>query len=651
MSVARTAKRVFKESAVRRDILGRFAVQAGSDGDATPSEHSTPPERVLKYGRLKRPVAGDDLGMSFQQRERIFRRFSGAAQDDDFHAISEAERVDAKIGVNKALNARIRQMPGWQAVMTAAAAKHPATRGTVDKRPDNMLLQLTRESTDDEKTMELYDVAMKEDWERRVEPTLKKIDTILKGKVLPHDADIVTQHAFRVLGDKLGNALMVGYTPSFIRGGEIFNKYRDSLDADLPEMFGYSDTLWRSGVLTNADRALIHQIYGEENLPPRYHHWADNHRIVENVPEADQEDAIRAEYSLRQFTDAMIRQWAQTSGDDSIESHLTLLAAKDWADRRFDDSRLDHGSHYEGMGSREVAEANLTPELQAGYDLFFDAMYEETQDYLKSQGIEDLTVYRGAAFGDFPWETDFKPGNGSEMRNVGRTETEYAIEAIVNLDDSTDLAELMEQFVTLDEMRAHRGDENFSWSAEYLFGRNLSLDDLILDVATISNPENIRARRDLIWSDLHDLYDELVPVAVDGNRYEDTLDSWLNYYRDAMMQSSEPNFAILAERWNLLQEEGARSGLTEYEVDASDVGGLALNPISSWSSDKTVARMFADGETGGGHREGDNGVVMRATVPRGMVLSTSVTGFGALPEYEFVLLGQPLDTFGVEHLT
>jgi len=66
-----------------------------------------------------------------------------------------------------------------------------------------------------------------------------------------------------------------------------------------------------------------------------------------------------------------------------------------------------------------------------------------------------------------------------------------------------------------------------------------------------------------------------------------------------------------------------------------DVG---TNAMSSWSVDGTTARNFAYGG------KGKRGFVLMMDVPRSRILSTARTGFGCLPEGEFVVLGNNADT-------
>lgn len=80
---------------------------------------------------------------------------------------------------------------------------------------------------------------------------------------------------------------------------------------------------------------------------------------------------------------------------------------------------------------------------------------------------------------------------------------------------------------------------------------------------------------------------------------------------------------------------GMRLAITPPEVTLllrgeRALGRVALQPLSSWSSDLDVARRFASC--------GNGSVVLHATVPASRLLATARTGMGCLREFEFVLI-------------
>lgn len=79
---------------------------------------------------------------------------------------------------------------------------------------------------------------------------------------------------------------------------------------------------------------------------------------------------------------------------------------------------------------------------------------------------------------------------------------------------------------------------------------------------------------------------------------------------------------------------------TEDDYKGSEATLLKTNPLSSWAVSPHIATIFANGATGD-KSYGDFAVVAKAEVPREQILSTSVTGLGALIEGEVVLAGAP----------
>jgi hypothetical protein len=102
--------------------------------------------------------------------------------------------------------------------------------------------------------------------------------------------------------------------------------------------------------------------------------------------------------------------------------------------------------------------------------------------------------------------------------------------------------------------------------------------------------------------------------------------------------------AFLRAQYAATQERLAAAGITEVPVFRGvktygeapawiESGDVKLRPLSSFSSDRTIAALFGYDERGG-H-------MLTGTVPAARVLSTPRTGTGALEEAEFVVLGGP----------
>ena len=86
--------------------------------------------------------------------------------------------------------------------------------------------------------------------------------------------------------------------------------------------------------------------------------------------------------------DELIRMWAGTSGDNNATAIAMQLAAKD--EFGLDTATLGH------FLTRQVEEAQTYYATQApGLRAFLRAQYDETQEWLAKEGIEDVLVYRG----------------------------------------------------------------------------------------------------------------------------------------------------------------------------------------------------------------------------------------------------------------
>lgn len=102
-----------------------------------------------------------------------------------------------------------------------------------------------------------------------------------------------------------------------------------------------------------------------------------------------------------------------------------------------------------------------------------------------------------------------------------------------------------------------------------------------------------------------------------------------------------------------IEEEGTKMIQVYRGVELpepiGEMGGSELvrqNALSSWSAKRQVAEEFAS-ESAGGYS-----AVMSMNVPSERVISTALTGFGSLPEYEVVIAAEPdgLSTVRVEQV-
>ena len=114
-----------------------------------------------------------------------------------------------------------------------------------------------------------------------------------------------------------------------------------------------------------------------------------------------------------------------------------------------------------------------------------------------------------------------------------------------------------------------------------------------------------------------------------------------NYLEETSAQLSEENYDVYSqflrgqyeETQKFFKEKGIDT-LTLYRGSGTGAYSdteVTTRPLSSWSTDFFTAQKFASANEGG--------LIYKTEVRVSRVLSTSGTGFGALPEYEVVLLG------------
>jgi hypothetical protein len=122
--------------------------------------------------------------------------------------------------------------------------------------------------------------------------------------------------------------------------------------------------------------------------------------------------------------------------------------------------------------------------------------------------------------------------------------------------------------------------------------------------------------------------------------------------REHYRQFRHPLRLLLRTMYELTQDELREAGMSEVavyrglehvpqgrlpewlRVHDSGRGPVEMQPMSSFSARENVALFFA-GHSGGAN---DNSVMLTASVPIGRILSCARTGFGALHEYEYVVL-------------
>lgn len=138
------------------------------------------------------------------------------------------------------------------------------------------------------------------------------------------------------------------------------------------------------------------------------------------------------------------------------------------------------------------------------------------------------------------------------------------------------------------------------------------------------------------------------------------MDSNVLAERDAVLAAEGPLMQkVLRVQYDNTQAEFASKGFTSVELHRgvngdlesagmlvevdNGVSFLKNRPLTSWSSDREVARIFAFGADEEYANNSDSGSILTAAIPASRILSIPRTGMGSLEEFEFVVLGSGRD--------
>ena len=214
------------------------------------------------------------------------------------------------------------------------------------------------------------------------------------------------------------------------------------------------------------------------------------------------------------------------------------------------------------------------------------AMYAETQEFLKANGITHVEVYRGMYFDnqdDVP-----KYLKGTEGYKVG-----------ISLVD-----ERLQQ--RKDDYISEYVDRNYDEAEEREF--TLSQYESEFGVTEIKNDESYKKYRSW-YSENKELMSKKYKENIERDAEEDWLSETGSYDSD-------------------LRRETLRDAFSDT---SSEFGEITMQPISSWSLDPEQADSFAD--------SGNYKIVLRTIVPSELIFSTVFSGIGCLSESEIVVLG------------
>jgi hypothetical protein len=286
-----------------------------------------------------------------------------------------------------------------------------------------------------------------------------------------------------------------------------------------------------------------------------------------------------------------VRAWAQsaTSGDRSI---LAQYAAS----RKFGDpyDEFGEGGFLEGQtiwesggGGRKLAPEffeGSTPEQQAMYTGFIDAVYESTQEKLAELGITEITVQRGSAWDEYD--------DGISGIATG---SEY-------------------------------------WAAQQEVQKASGISDRMATVDPYSDFAITEEEMPDVWTDTGDDFFATPDEAIER----------LQKWDEVAADFESRRVSSSGDLWTEDELTSASSATSEPFLD--EALPLELNPLSSWTSDPGTALAFTNLGYGGGANAGMGdesafsvAAVSTTTVPAANIWSTALTGPGALGEREVIV--------------
>lgn len=322
------------------------------------------------------------------------------------------------------------------------------------------------------------------------------------------------------------------------------------------------------------------------------------------------EEADKYSYSevvIRLLTRMAIDQWAATSADSDKESIRLQLAAMD----RFG---LESETSTDHFGLSEVYLRRREPdEMLVFRQVLIDAIYENTQEFFRSNGIKYVDAYRGVKW-DLAGGGDSIPswavkGNQdvSELASdfIEESQDRY-VETYIEENKTADLVEeeLRDRF---DEYR-NNNPEDFYADAPF------DLEDLLEDSRRGTWKEEYDDYAESKYQDWFEENFDEVDEEIDTKLREDAM----SQYYDWGVESE-----ILSE---FINDE-----LYRYKP-AGTMVTVDSQPLSSWSVSTSTAEDF-------GSSEGAYGLVLSGRIPVERIFCTTITGLGCLKEGEIVVIG------------
>jgi len=166
----------------------------------------------------------------------------------------------------------------------------------------------------------------------------------------------------------------------------------------------------------------VREAYSGSHLAPQ---TAEALRVQLRVTGSTEEQiAAKVEHASRELASSIIKKWAGTSGDSNTRAVAMQIAVKEefgldaaTLSRVADDVLADATEYYQKDA--------------AAYRAFFRAQYDETQEWLAKEGIEDVLVYRGSILSEVEYSSVQSAGGdgviGTQLQPMSSFSTEVDV--------------------------------------------------------------------------------------------------------------------------------------------------------------------------------------------------------------------------------
>lgn len=304
-----------------------------------------------------------------------------------------------------------------------------------------------------------------------------------------------------------------------------------------------------------------------------------------------------SEVTMRMLIRAQVDRWAHTSADSDEDSIAMQYAALEV----FGLEDVSETRHFSSLSNLDYYQ------LGPFREVFAKAVYENTQDYFRENGIEYVYGYRGMKWDIYEvpdWAISESPIRIQQERDDAVQDALSEFQESYLLENSGQIQAEVNEAI----------EENFQlWKR-----RSDYYDDADFDLSEATE-EQLEE-----W---------------DASKIEEFLELYYDETESRVKESWEDSAQSL-----FYDSGGAEAVTYDFDLEQYKPTGelitVVSQPLSSWSTNESTASDFASGE--------DNyGIVVSGKIPVERIFCTSVTGLGCLNEGEFVVLGD-LDDLYVE---